>query len=1339
MNSLSPFKYLFSYSKTKKDYDLFFGRDKEIKSVNKQLSKTKFLIVYGPSGSGKTSLLNAGILYPLRTKEDAILSLRFNFDSNKEFNSIFEKIAQAWGPEIGSKLQETFEIKSQIVDLKEKQIVFKENLLVKKSKEKSQSNEYFEIKKKLKQLEVEYSEKSESLDVAFTNLYQRFNQVPILKLDQFEELFIFHGTTDGFIDKFGVLLDVLLSNSLPIKIFLFVRSDYFGHLVHLERYFPKVFYPKVLVDMPGRNTLKVIINDLFKKFKVNTSLTDEADEVVETILNNIRVKRGDELFEHTDLYFLPFLQIYLDALYQKAFKKSFPGESYDPNELKELEISVNQVRRLGNINKVLLRLIGRANVSILEDSKTFPISSVKSRIQKVKLPATLLLKKLVSSKKTKRRFYFPGGKFSQEDTNYLLGSFLFDKNLTYEEQHSVLEIMLDELVENRLIIKSDKHEFVELVHDSLAEFISTIVVDKDEHFLLAQKFVADYELHKSYKKQNEEFYLDNDIQNNIGNVDKLEAFLGDSDIEMTKEFKTFWNDSYKFNRKEAIRKKRIRLFVFSALLIGLLLSLYFLFMAQLEKQKTKDAESKAVYEKGQREKEGGIFKSVGSAYGAGKTDLKIAYDSLRIDSISLLKMASDMEDDSAGFMDLVKKIFSGPDEKQIDTIETIKLLNEKLKDTKFAIRRQYFEELENNLYKKPFYLNSLNLDRGDIILSTKTRKLNKTEDTLIIYTQSPDHLHEYRYDLVNDTVYQQFDLKGKINAFEPFVKNNKPNVLASTNNSLILLDGNLENEVYRKEVKDNFSIIEKLDKDNFLCLSDDYTSLYNFNLLNTLIKPYNLSKHIDFKIRSIYNIKYLKKSKSIILGVKTKDNKDRIIKIGPNDVVKSFSFPNWISIKKIKVMGNGDVYLADASSVYKISAKQIEKSTGLLELTYPIIIHDSDENGEMKTIDIEGRNFIIGTQGSVAITYFNDGDSYKTAIKKQTLIGHNDALVNVSFVKDGKYAFTSGQEGSIKVWNLEDKSEYQSKIPTKNDGISMMRFKDESLFVGYRFISSVSKYGPGYIMELDAELNIIEKHYYRGNSNYKEVEIPIFDFESNGNIAAGTFWGREVRNAQISGSKDPSIRPEVGSCVRDVCIVKSLMVLGTNNGIKTYVKNGGKYILQPANKEFNKVQINAVDFDEHTNRIIGAGDDGKVYVWDLTSNSIKALQDHNDKISDVMFSPDGSYFVSGSWDNRAIVWQNNDNMDSINVLHTIQVHNSDIEDVDISSNNIIATASSDNTVQLHQIDLDNYSVIRRPSLINHDYSIRAVTFGETSNILYTGDKKGNIKKWNTKTFLEGVK
>ncbi len=1336
MNSHSPFKYLYSYSNTKEDYKLFFGRNKEIESVKRQLSKTKFLIVYGPSGSGKTSLLNAGILYPQRTKEEATLELRFNSTGNDGVKDVFVRVSQEWNPGIGKYLEDLFHCKKSIIELELKRKEIKDLYLLDRNSKAFDTDTFGKINSEIDSLTLKFSQLVKVLHTEFINLYQELNQVPILIFDQFEEIFIFHNNSDRYIDDIGILLDILLSNSLPIKIFLFIRSDYFGHLVHLERHFPKVFYPKVLVDTPDRKTLEIIVNNLFNEFKVSTKNEDRSE--VAKILDNILVKKSDDFFEHSDLYFLPYLQIYLDALYQKAFKDTYKGEKFDNNQLKELIISNKDVEKLGSINKVLMKLIRRINKDILEDSKSFKNVDVRNRIQEVKLPATILLKKLVSSRKTKKRFYFSEDGFSRKDVNYLLGGFLFE-NVSPEDQQSVLKIMLEELEKNRLIILNEKEQYLELIHDSLAEFISTIVVDKDEQVLLAQKFVADYELHKSYEKDDVDFFLGNEIQEKIGHKYNLRKYLSALDVEMIDEYSKFWYESRKYNKAEEIRAKRRKNMFIAFITICLLVTTGFLLNSKVANWNKDSAKAGLKIEQEKSLKEGEILQSVGMAFGAGKSDIKSAFDKLRIDTTTLLEIARHKKMDTLKFMDILKSpkiLWEQSDEKE-DTVELLRVVKKELETSyKYEIRRQYFQDIEGNLDKRPFYAKSVSLPNNAYIETSKSRNLNRSDDTIVIYALSHDFLQQFKVNFKNNTVLESDSISGKISTFEPFYLENKSKVLVSCNQEILVLDENLKIDK-RKKVEHDFIIMEKLGNNTFLCLKDDNNTLFIYDLPRNKLRPFDY-KINQFKNREINYISYLPETKEIIFGIKNSIDKGGIYKIDSNGILGGIIFNDIVAIKCIKVQKNGNIFFADASSVYKINASDIKESIIHKENIQPLIVHGNDENWEIRTIDTDENKFIIGTQGNVAQTYFNSGKTYKTAIRKQKLIGHSDDILNVSYVRNGDYVLTSSHGGTIKIWDVRDKFVSRSKIQSKNNGISELRFKDSSLFVAFRFIDSITYYGPGYIAEMNSKLENIEKYYYRGNKRRKNIEMRCFDFDDE-SIVAGTYWGKQVRNAQVQGSQVKSITPKVSFTVRDVRIMDSLMVIGTDHGIEIFIHRNNKYYKQKLPDISNIItQINAVDISLESNRIIGAGENGNLYMWHLNNYElVNNIQAHHDRVTDVCFSPDNNFFVSCSWDNKAKVWSMIDGT-HIHEEFIINVHSNDIEDIDISPNNIIATASSDKTVQLHKVYYkgDKLIVKRKPSLINNnDVSIRAVTFGEADNIIYTGDKNGVIKKWDTNTFM----
>jgi ABC-type uncharacterized transport system fused permease/ATPase subunit len=57
---VSPYKFLDYFEP--EDADLFFGRDQEIRQLQRKFHAARLLILHGESGTGKTSLIRAGLL-----------------------------------------------------------------------------------------------------------------------------------------------------------------------------------------------------------------------------------------------------------------------------------------------------------------------------------------------------------------------------------------------------------------------------------------------------------------------------------------------------------------------------------------------------------------------------------------------------------------------------------------------------------------------------------------------------------------------------------------------------------------------------------------------------------------------------------------------------------------------------------------------------------------------------------------------------------------------------------------------------------------------------------------------------------------------------------------------------------------------------------------------------------------------------------------------------------------------------------------------------------------------------------------------------------------------------
>lgn len=71
----------------------------------------------------------------------------------------------------------------------------------------------------------------------------------------------------------------------------------------------------------------------------------------------------------------------------------------------------------------------------------------------------------------------------------------------------------------------------------------------------------------------------------------------------------------------------------------------------------------------------------------------------------------------------------------------------------------------------------------------------------------------------------------------------------------------------------------------------------------------------------------------------------------------------------------------------------------------------------------------------------------------------------------------------------------------------------------------------------------------------------------------------------------------------------------------------------------DKFQITAVCFSDAADKIFTGGIDNDVKVWDIRRNEVTmTLQGHQDMITGMQLSPDGSYLLTNGMDNRLCIW-----------------------------------------------------------------------------------------------------
>lgn len=188
-------------------------------------------------------------------------------------------------------------------------------------------------------MEMEDASLTDQIDA----LYAEYLRPVYLIFDQFEELLILGSKAEQ--SRFADDLRTLLGAQLPCRILLIMREEYLARLYPFERSIPRLFTRRLRVEPMSRPNLKKVITGSCSAFNI----TFEAPEAgPEKIIDNLSQ-------EESGLP-LPYLQAYLDQLYQLSYQAAYGHETiaaYPP----PLVFQTAQIEQLGAMENVLERFL----------------------------------------------------------------------------------------------------------------------------------------------------------------------------------------------------------------------------------------------------------------------------------------------------------------------------------------------------------------------------------------------------------------------------------------------------------------------------------------------------------------------------------------------------------------------------------------------------------------------------------------------------------------------------------------------------------------------------------------------------------------------------------------------------------------------------------------------------------------------------------------------------------------------------------------------------------------------------------------------------------------------
>jgi len=359
---------------------------------------------------------------------------------------------------------------------------------------------------------------------AVDELYVECLRPVYLIFDQLEELLILGSEEEQ--RRFAVDIARIQEARMPCRILFLLREEYLAHLYHFEKAIPRLFTRRLRVEPMSRANLREVVTRSCAAY--NIAFEDEESGPERIIDNLSRGRAGISL---------PYLQVYLDRLYQADFQRTYQRERQG-GELPPLTFTTQEIEALGAIENMLARFLAEQQALIQASLKKRHPSVADGLVQQV-------LDLFASERGTKRPIPFAmKGKFIEVDPEaqpFLAG-------LPAEVRTGCLQALQSSRILN------DEGKVYELAHDSLAALIDEARTDEQR------------QLNEVKKRLSNAFaeYQASGLFLNRKQLISIEDFLEKLEPAFSPEVKAFIQASYEHAGQEeraeleAERRKRRR-------------------------------------------------------------------------------------------------------------------------------------------------------------------------------------------------------------------------------------------------------------------------------------------------------------------------------------------------------------------------------------------------------------------------------------------------------------------------------------------------------------------------------------------------------------------------------------------------------------------------------------------------------------------------------------------------------------------------------------------------------------------------------------------------------------
>ena len=389
-------------------------------------------------------------------------------------------------------------------------------------------------------------------------------------------------------------------------------------------------------------------------------------------------------------------------------------------------------------------------------------------------------------------------------------------------------------------------------------------------------------------------------------------------------------------------------------------------------------------------------------------------------------------------------------------------------------------------------------------------------------------------------------------------------------------------------------------------------------------------------------------------------------------------------------------------------------------------VFDVDFNSDgTKLVSASGNPFIGAEDTTVRLWDVETGSQLLR-------INHGDTAASVAFSPDDSTFATASFDGSVRVWDAES-------------GDQLLRFTGHSNVVlrvvfspdGNRLMSSSADNTMRlWTLESGAEISRITGHpagiyavRLTGLASEEQSGYVIASGDTNGNLLLSDTGSGEILDQVNAGE------PILGLAISPDG-TKMLSAGGVLQG-------GTEYTITFWNIEDKKLQrirdygegstghteaIRQIVFSPDGTQFVSASQDATLILWDIESGEIlQQFEGHTDLVYDVVFSPDGNSLFSASWDKTLIQWD----IASGEIVQRFGKHTEPVWGLDISPDGTkLVSGSQDTTMILW--DIQSGQSVGDP-FVGHSSIVSGVAFSPDGKTILSSSWDNTLILWDVAT------